>query len=813
MKKNYFSGKELEKQVRESIGGIARLVGETLGPGGRPVLLKRENDTPQATKDGVTVARAYATNGGIDELVVEAAREVCERSARNAGDGPQPLHSKVLTPTGFVKMGDMKVGMEICGTNGTIQRVLGVFPKGKKEIYEVELENSGIVECCGDHIWNVVVAQNNCKSANITTESMVKDFVKVNAYGEKKHKYFAPRTYVDFYETELPIDPYLLGVSIGLDNSSSKTKFIPTSYLYSSKKTREALLKGLIDTDGYVNSRGLFEFSTVSDKLANDFVELARGLGKSVYRRLHVRAADSGSYSDIPIHRIQELKGYKYGSKIVRISPTGKYAEMQCVKVSNPDSLYITDNYAVTHNTTTAIVLASALVSAGQDAIGSRSPQAFARELKIAYETKVKPDIESLAKPIKGLTEAQGLEMVKKVALVSANHDSGIADAVAEATQAVGDDGVIEVEEGTGRDIRVSVRDGYAFNSGLNALGGSAGPSFVNRQASGDCAIDNVLVALYDGEINETGVVVPLLERVVADPQKPSLLILAHAFSDQVLKALAQNFRRGVVTVVPMKTPRGGHGPSEALRDIAAFTGGLVFDSQGIPLSAATIETLGFVASVRIDQRETRLVGKPAIEDLEKRISELKSRLEGATEFDAGQLRFRIGRLTSGVATLYAGGSTAFEAMERRDRAVDAVSAVRCAIDSGVVPGGGASLLFAARKLSDSGAEGVLKKALQEPFKRILENAGVEWVGRADSETGYVEDQFMVIDALSLRAVEWWSAGIMDPLKVTLGALENAISVAQMLITLGGAVSDNPTESETQVKALQNGIMKAVEGQ
>jgi chaperonin GroEL len=548
MKQNHFSGPELAKQVRNSIDNLASLVGVTLGPGGRPVLLKRENESPLGTKDGVTVARHYATNGGVEELVVEAAREVCERSARNAGDG-----------------------------------------------------------------------------------------------------------------------------------------------------------------------------------------------------------------------------------------------------------------------TTTAIVLASAIVSAGQDALGTRSPQAFAREVKAAYLEKVKPYVESLARPIRGLPEAQALEMVKKVALVSANHDEGIANAVTEATQAVGDDGVIEVEEGTGRDVRVVVREGYAFNSGLNHLGGTAGPAFVNRQATGDTAIDNVLVALYDGEINEINTLMPLLERVVAEADKPSLLILAHNFSDPVLKALNQNFRRGVLSVLPIKTPRGGHGPQEALRDIAAFTGGQVFDPQGLPIAAATAETLGFVASVRVDQRETRLVGKPHMEAIEQRIADLKARMDGASEFDAGQIRFRIGRLTSGVATLYAGGATAFEAMERRDRAIDAVSAVRCALDAGVVPGGGATLLCAAKNLSDSGAEGVLKRALQEPFTLILRNAGEEWVQRVAEQVGPEGDNFLVCDALKLQIVEWWSAGIMDPLKVTLGACENALSVAQMLMTLGGAVSETPNEGEAQVKALQSGLMKAME--
>jgi chaperonin GroEL len=457
--------------------------------------------------------------------------------------------------------------------------------------------------------------------------------------------------------------------------------------------------------------------------------------------------------------------------------------------------------------TTTAIVLAGALVKAGQTA--GASPQAFSREIKKAYVEKVKPVLESLAKPIRGLPEKEAFEAVRKVALVSANHDHGIAQVVAEAARAVGEDGVIEVEEGAGSDVRWVAREGYAVSGGLQSLGGSAGPSFVNRQATNDCALDNVFVILYDGELSKFNDLLPFLELIVSAENKPSALIFAHQFGDEVLKTLAQNFRRGSVNAIPMKTPRGGHGQSEVLRDLAAYVGGKVFDSQGLQLKDATLETAGFVQSVRIDQNETRLIGKPLVKTLDARITELKARLaDSKTEFDQGLLRFRIGRMTSGVATVYAGGATALEAMERRDRAVDAVSAVRCALDGGVVPGGGCALLHASAALENHGAEFSLKQALSAPFYRILKNAEVakEPIVAWDDE-----QRFLVYDALDCKLVEWWESGIMDPLKVVTGAVENAISVAHILLTLRGAVSEILGVEENQMKALQSGLQKVME--
>jgi chaperonin GroEL len=542
MKVNHHYTPKFREDVAKAIKGLSDMVGDTLGPGGGTVLLKREGQAPMATKDGVTVAQKYATNGGIDELVVDASREVCERSAKTAGDG-----------------------------------------------------------------------------------------------------------------------------------------------------------------------------------------------------------------------------------------------------------------------TTTAIVIASALVQAGHES--NTNPQAFSREIKAAYEKKVKPYLENLAKPIRGLPEKKAMDAVYKVAFVSANGDDGIARNVAEATRAVGEDGVIEVEEGAGNDIRWVRRDGFGVGVGLNNLGGSAGPAFVNRQDKNDCAMSNVLVALYDGDVNDIQVILPLLEKVVKEKNHPSLLIFAHQYSDTVLKHLAHNLRKGVLNVLPMKTPRGGAGPVEALRDIAAYTGGKVYDPQAHPIQDATIDSVGFVDEVRTDQHETRLIGEPLAATLDARITELKSRLEGANDFDAGLIRYRIGRLTSGVATLYAGGTTAFEAQERRDRAVDAVSAVRCALEAGVVPGGGCALLMASATLDNTGAEYALKQALSEPFQRILKNAGIKKNPLVGGEP------FKVYDAIKRKRVEWWRGGIMDPLKVTMGAAENAISVAQMLLSLRGAVGEKLDAGEQQVRAMQEGMSKMIEGQ
>ena len=356
------------------------------------------------------------------QMVKQVANKTCE----DAGDGPQPLWSRILTPTGWVKMGDIKVGDTICGTNSSTQTVVGVYPKGEKEIYKMVFANKRVVECCEDHLWSYTNPSGRVRTR--TVKEMMKDYKKPNKDGSYTFKYYVPNTVVEFTEQELPLDPYLVGVligdgslcdsgtieicigynkkhiidslvlpsgiemnvtdcsyrncyrikikgigddgktmreyleDIGLRNKKSEDKFIPSVYLYNTVENRKKLLQGLIDTDGHVNKRGLFEFSTINERLADDYCELMWSLGRITEKSIRERKEGCGSFSNKPIYRLYERSGYKRGIKLIDIIPTGEKTEMQCIKVSNDDELYITDNYIVTHNTTTSTILANAIV-------------------------------------------------------------------------------------------------------------------------------------------------------------------------------------------------------------------------------------------------------------------------------------------------------------------------------------------------------------------------------------------------------------------------------------------------------------------
>lgn len=476
--------------------------------------------------------------------------------------------------------------------------------------------------------------------------------------------------------------------------------------------------------------------------------------------------------------------------------------------------------------TTTAIVLAAAIVEAGHQWLDNNkgySPQRLSRELKDQFQNVIKPMITSLSRPIRDLNVDEATVAIRHVAMVSSNHDDEIAEAVAEALRYVGEDGMVVAEEGTGSDTRVAHTEGFPIGSGLSDLGGSASAAFVNRKSYGDTVIEFSYIAMYDGEINDFETIMPLLTRVNTEVdengnlKRHPLVLLAHRFGDNVLKMLAQNFRQNRMTVIPMVTPRNGqaNGKQAFLHDLQAYVGGDVFDSQGNPLQDAWPTQLGQVEYIRIGIHESVFMTSPDLDAVEERIKSLKEQMEGSSEFDKDKYRYRISQLTGGVATIYAGGATALEAKERHARVVDAVSAVRSAMELGVVPGGGSTLLHVSRQLPLEGSGSILRKALSKPFVQILLNAGVaanteEALFNGNSVGINEAGEFMVFDALKHTTTEFWASGIFDPAKVTLSALENSLSVAQLLMTLGGVIAMNVSEGEMQVKAMQEGLVKAI---
>jgi chaperonin GroEL len=539
--------------------------------------------------------------------------------------------------------------------------------------------------------------------------------------------------------------------------------------------------------------------------------------------------------------------------------------------------------------TTTAIVLAQAFVEAGQNFLHRNpnySPQLLARELKQEFQDGIRPALKRFRKEVAGLPLDQAREVVHHVAMVSANHDAEIAKAVTEGVEYTGENGMVVAEEGTGSETTVVYQDGFPVNAGLHDLGGAASAAFVNRTAYSDCVLEPAYVVLYDGEINEFDIIFNLLDRIVngrdseGNSLKHPILVVAHSFGAQVMKVMAQNFRSGNVTIVPFISARNGQasGKQAFLHDLAAYVGGKVFDPQANRLESARPEELGFADKVRIAQHETVILTEPDVEAVEKRTHELQEQLDKASDFDADRIRYRMGQLRGGIATVYAGGATAVEAKERHARVVDAISAVRSAMREGVVPGGGAVLAEISKRYEHCepyDPRSIFAEALKIPFRQILQNAGVlhetpavevldairldmqeyvspvgfwtrikRWlrkifVGEARlvlsapgvpkfdeflQQIGYSlrarmlaaqgeDPDFIVYDALRREFTDWYEGGIMDPMLVTVSALENALSVAQLLMTLGGIMVSNPNENEQTALAMQENLIKAVQDQ
>jgi len=479
--------------------------------------------------------------------------------------------------------------------------------------------------------------------------------------------------------------------------------------------------------------------------------------------------------------------------------------------------------------TTSSLVLANAIVRAGQDWIEKNpgySRQRLARELKDTFHKFIVPEIEKLSRPIKNLSSEDAERAIRHVANVSANFDENIADAVTEASLKAGENGFVIVEEGAGsKDTTVVYQSGFPVNSGLADLGGAASAAFVNRKSYGDAVLTGAYVALYDGDINEIETIAPLLERVASEQSdgvsmRHPLVIVAHGFGDMVLRILAENFRKGILTVVPLVTPRNGQslGRQGFLHDLSAFTGGQVFEPTANPLQSATPSNIGFSDEVKVAHSNTVFITDAIEELVEKRMEELKTQMENSSEWDKDRLRYRVGALTGGVATIFAGGATAIEAKERRDRVIDAVSAVRSAMELGVVPGGGSTLLHISRQLPQVSFNSIFEAALKRPFTQILMNAGVAnneqealFVGNTVGMTK--EGDFLVYDALKNQTVEFWQSGIFDGAKTVIQALQNALSVAQILMTTGGAIALSVSQEEQSIKTMQKGILQAMNGE
>ncbi len=438
--------------------------------------------------------------------------------------------------------------------------------------------------------------------------------------------------------------------------------------------------------------------------------------------------------------------------------------------------------------TTTATVLAQAIVREGSKAVAAgMNPMDLKRGIDRAVDTVVK-DIEKRSKKVSTNDE------IAQVGTISANNDREIGRMIAEAMQKVGNEGVITVEEAKSLETELDVVEGMQFDRGYIS------PYFVTNAEKMVAELDEPLILLHEKKLSSLQSLLPLLEAVVQSG-KP-LLIVSEDVEGEALATLVVNKLRGGLKVTAVKAPGFGDRRKAMLEDIAVLTGGQVISEDlGIKLENVTLEMLGKAKRVRIEKENTTVIdGAGAKEDIQGRIAQIRQQIEETTsDYDREKLQERLAKLAGGVAVIRVGGATEVEVKERKDRVDDATHATRAAVEEGVVPGGGVALLYAAKALDGLTPENsdqkvgidIVRRALQAPVRQVAENAGNEGsvvVGKLlDSK-----DPNYGFDAQSGEYVDMVKAGIIDPTKVVRLALQNAASVAGLLVTTEAMVADKP---------------------
>ena len=435
--------------------------------------------------------------------------------------------------------------------------------------------------------------------------------------------------------------------------------------------------------------------------------------------------------------------------------------------------------------TTTATVLAYSIFKEGlRNITAGANPIEVKRGMDKATEAIVE-ELKKISKEVKDKKE------IAQVATISANNDPKIGELIAEAMDKVGKDGVITVEEGKSLYDELDVVEGMQFDRGYLS------PYFVTDTESMEAVLENAYVLLYDKKISAMKDLLPLLEKVVQTGNKP-LLIVAEDIEGEALATLVVNKLRGTLNVCAVKAPGFGDRRKAMLQDIAILTGGQVISEElGRTLENATLEDLGQADRIVVDKENTTIVGgKGSKEAVEARIKEIKAQIEVTTsEYDKEKLQERLAKLSGGVAVIKVGAATETEMKEKKDRVDDALSATKAAVEEGIVIGGGTALIRAASKVNlelhgdeKIGAE-IILRAIKAPLKQIAENAGYD-PGVVANSVENAENENIGFNAATGEYVDMFEAGIVDPAKVERIALQNAVSVASLLLTTEATVSE-----------------------
>jgi chaperonin GroEL len=444
--------------------------------------------------------------------------------------------------------------------------------------------------------------------------------------------------------------------------------------------------------------------------------------------------------------------------------------------------------------TTTATVLAQAIVREGLKMVAAgANPMDLKRGVDLAV-AKVVEGLREISKPVDKTSKKE----IAQVGAISANNDPIIGDLIADAMMKVGTDGVITVEEAKGTETTIEVVEGMQFDRGYLS------PYFVTDAEAMEAVLENPVILIHDKKISSMKDLLPVLEKV-AQTGNP-ILVIAEDIEGEALATLVVNKLRGTLRVAAVKAPGFGDRRKAMLEDIAILTSGTVIsEEQGYKLENATLTYLGKAKKVSIDKDNTTIVeGAGKKEDIKKRINEIKAQIEKTTsDYDKEKLQERLAKLSGGVAVLKIGAATEVEMKEKKARVEDALHATRAAVEEGIVPGGGVAYLRAAGKLTglktanndqQTGVD-IIRRALEEPIRLIVQNAGQEGsvvvnkVKEGKDDYGY--------NAFTEQYENLVKSGVIDPTKVTRTALENAASVASLLLTTEATIVEKPEEKKS----------------
>ena len=453
--------------------------------------------------------------------------------------------------------------------------------------------------------------------------------------------------------------------------------------------------------------------------------------------------------------------------------------------------------------TTTATVLAQAIINVGlKNVAAGANPMDLKKGIDKAVAAVVK-ELKAQSQPV-----GEDYSKVEQVGTVSANNDAQIGKLIAEAMAKVGRDGVITVEEAKGTETEVKVVEGMQFDRGYIS------PYFMTNGDKMEAVLDDAYILLTDKKISNMEDLMPVLEPVAREGR--SLLIIAEDVEGQALTTLVVNRLRGTLKVAAVKAPGFGDRRKEMLQDIATLTGAVVIsEERGFTLQNANVQMLGKAEKVTITKENTTIVGGAGLQaDIKDRADQIRAQIAATkSDYDREKLQERLGKLSGGVAVIYVGATTEVEMKEKKDRVDDALNATRAAVEEGYLPGGGVAYIRAAEALKGLKGENedettgirIIERAIEEPLRQIAENAGVEpsviinKIREGKGDFGY--------NARTDEYVNMYQAGVIDPTKVARVALENAASVAGMLLTTECGIVDIPEPAPAAPAMPAGGMM------